>query len=254
MKRILPLFLLVLVSIAARAETPLVAVASNMTHVMQDIADNYRAGKGRRIKLTFGSSGNFTRQIQQGAPYDIFLSAAAKYADILADGDLLARPPQPYALGRIGFFIPEGSPLYQVAGLEELFERLEFGEFRRIAIANPEHAPYGVAAEQALHNGGLWVIGDRQLLIAENAAQVAQYVLSGGADTGIIPASFAHLPMITENGRYLPIPAAWHRPITQYLVLLKRAGRNSRDFYRYLNGKEAEDVLRKSGYTIIDSD
>jgi len=247
-------FLCVVVHPAAPWAAPVVAVASNMTHVMTDIAAKYQQETGKSVKLTFGSSGNFTRQIQQGAPYTIFLSAAGKYVDILQDNGLLQNPPVTYARGQIGLFIPKTSPLYKAADLHAVFNALDYDDYRRIAIANPEHAPYGVAAEQALQSGGLWAIEKKKLLIAEDAAQVAQYVLSGGVDVGIIPASFAHLPLVTENGRFIPIPADWHKPIQQYLALIKGAGGDSNDFYDYLLGNQAKNFLRNSGYTFTEKD
>lgn len=253
MRKILILIILA-VHAAAPWAAPVVAVASNMTHVMTDIAAKYRQETGKTVKLTFGSSGNFTRQIQQGAPYTVFVSAAGKYVDILQDNGLLQKPPVIYARGQIGLFIPKTSPLYKDADLHAVFNDLYYDNYRRIAIANPDHAPYGVAAEQALQSGGLWAIEKKKLLIAEDAAQVVQYVLTGGVDLGIIPASFAHLPLVNENGRFISIPADWHKPIQQYLALIKGAGADSDDFYDYLLGNQAKTLLRNSGYTFTEKD
>lgn len=251
-RRIVFFLFLSVYTAASWAEMPVVAVASNMTHVMTDIAAAYRQATGKNVKLTFGSSGNFTRQIEQGAPYTIFISAADKYVRILAGKNRLQAPPVAYARGQIGLFIPKDSPLHDAADLHAVFNSLYYGNYSRIAIANPEHAPYGVAAVQALQSGGLWAYEKDRLLIAENAAQVAQYVLSGGVDAGIIPASFAGLPIVTGNGRFIPIPPDWHAPIDQYLALLKGAGSGSRDFYRFLLGGRATGILEKSGYVIPD--
>ncbi len=249
MARILLLLILSLAVPTVSAETPLVAIASNMTHVMQEIADQYRKDSHEQIKLTFGSSGNFARQIQQGAPYDIFLSAAGKYVDILAERDLLSEAPRAYARGRIGFFIPRESRLGKLNGLKEIVNHLYYGDFQRIAYANPDYAPYGVAARQALQNGGVWAMEKKKTLIAENAAQVAQYVLSGSVDAGVIPESFARLPGIRDNGRFIAIPESWHEPITQYLVLIKGSGKNSRDFFEYLTSEQALEIVRQYGYS-----
>lgn len=246
--------LMVFFPAAALWAAPAVAVASNMTHVMTAIVAKYHSVSGKNVKITYGSSGNFTRQIEQGAPYTVFVSAAGKYVDILAGKDLLQKPAVAYARGQIGLFIPKNSQLYKAADLHAVFNALYYGEYRRIAIANPDHAPYGMAAEQALQSGGLWAIEKKRLLLATDAAQVAQYVLSGGVDVGIIPASFAHLPIVTDNGRFIPIPADWHAPIQQYLALVRGAGENSRDFYRFLLGKEARSILEQSGYTFPDQD
>ncbi|MEX2525422.1 MAG: molybdate ABC transporter substrate-binding protein [Gammaproteobacteria bacterium] len=254
MKRFLLLFILSVPAAPAWAETPLVAVASNMTHALKDIVEQYRKAEGKNVKLTFGSSGNFTRQIQQGAPYDVFLSAAESYVAILAEKKLLAGEPRAYVHGRIGFFIPDNSSLRETTNLAELFNRMHYGDYRRIAIANPEHAPYGIAAEQALQNGGVWSISKSKLMIAENAAQVAQYVLSGGVDAGIIPESFTRLPMIRKNGRFLAIPETLHQPITHYLAVLKGSGQAGKDFVTYLYGKNAMSILLKYGYSMAETE
>jgi molybdate transport system substrate-binding protein len=252
MLRIILFLVISIHSTGTLAQTTLVAVASNMTHVMTDIAARYRSISGKSVKLTFGSSGNFTRQIRQGAPYNIFLSAAEEYVDILSRNELLQQPPVAYARGQIGLFIPRDSRLYAAEDLSSVFNALYYGDYRRIAIANPEHAPYGVAAVQSLQSGGLWAVEKERLLVAENAAQVVQYTLSGGVDVGIIPASFAKLPVITEHGRFLPIPPDWHQPIQQYLALIHGAGKDSRDFYQFLLGDEARALLTKSGYVVTD--
>lgn len=252
--RFLFLFILSIITFTATAETPLVAVASNMTHVMKEITGKYRETNGKKVRLTFGSSGNFTRQIQQGAPYDIFLSAAENYVNILEEKQLLAEKPRAYVRGRIGFFIPKKSALITATNLAELFNHMYYGDYRRIAIANPEHAPYGIAAQQVLQHGGLWSIPKSKLMIAENAAQVVQYVLSGGVDAGIIPESFAGLPMIRNNGRFLPVPENLHEPITQYLALLNNSDQAGREFFAYLTGKEARSILLKSGYSPVETE
>lgn len=250
MKRFFFLFILSAAAVPVPAETPLVAVASSMTHAIKEIAEKYREKEGKNVKLTFGSSGNFTRQIQQGAPYNVFLSAAENYVTTLQAKGLLAGKPRVYVRGRIGFFIPDNSALNEAMNLVELFNRMYYGDYRRIAIANPEHAPYGIAAKQVLQNGGVWVVPKRKLMIAENAAQVMQYVLSGGVDAGIVPESFAQLPIISNNGRFLAIPENLHQPITHYLALLKGSGQPGKDFVTYLTGKDALSILMKYGYSV----
>lgn len=250
MPRYLLFFLALLYSAAPAAQTPVVAVASNMTHVMTDLAARYRQLSGHNVKLTFGSSGNFTRQIRQGAPYTVFLSADGKYVDNLYQLGLLEAAPVAYARGQIGLFLPRNSRLYSDASLAAVFNDLYFSDYRRLALANPVYAPYGVAAMQALQSGGLWALEKKQLLIAENAAQVVQYTLSGGVDAGIIPASFARLPMLQGRGRYLPLPADWHQPIQQYLALIHGADSDSRRFYDFLLGREAGTILVKAGYVV----
>ena len=233
-----------------RAETPVVAAAANMTRAMTEIADRYQAKTGEKIKLTFGSSGNFTRQIQQGAPYTLFLSADLKYADILYESNRTASKAIPFARGEIGILIPASSVLSNAADIHAIFQSLMFDQYRKIAIANPETAPYGAAAEQALQSGGLWAIPSQKMIIAENAAQVVQYGLTGAVDMAVIPSSFAVYPGFKGQGKYFPIPADWYDPINQYLVLLRGAGTSTKTFLKYLEGDEAKEIIKKYGYSL----
>lgn len=241
---------LLLNSALVRAETPVVAVAANMTHVMTEVADQYQAKTGKQIKLTFGSSGNFTRQIQQAAPYTLFLSADKKYVDILTENNLTDSKAIAFARGEIGILIPNRSVLSDATDIRSIFQSLIYGQYRKIAIANPETAPYGAAAMQALQSGGLWATSSQKTLIAENAAQVVQYGLTGSVDLAIIPSSFAIYPGLSGQGKFYPIPPSWHDPIDQYLVLLKGAGKSTRAFLNYLSSEAVKDIIKKYGYSL----
>lgn len=237
----------------AKAEDiPLVAVAANMMHVMTDVREQYIKERGSGdINLVFGSSGNFARQIVQGAPFEMFLSANRKYVNFLIHNGVEPTDYREFALGRIGYFIPNGSALSGDNSLEKISKSLVNGNFRRIAIANPEYAPYGVAAKQALQTSGLWVIEKEKLLLGENIAQAVQFTLSGSVDIGIIPFSYAVLPEIREKGRFFLIPENWHEPIIEYLVLLQKPGTTSKAFYQYLLSGKATPILKKYGYVTI---
>lgn len=250
MKLILPLFIFFVASMPAQAEkAPMFAVASNMMQVMTEILNLYGQENGKSdINLVFGSSGNFARQIIQGAPFQLFLSANKRYVNELMKNHSHVAAYREFALGRIGYFIPSGSMLSGKKNLEQIDNALENGAYRRIAIANPEFAPYGVAARQALQTAGLWVIEKKKLLMGENIAQAMQYTLSGGVDVGIVPQSFAVLPEISQKGKFFLIPEDWHDPIIEYLVLMQNAGRESREFYQYLLSGKATPILKKYGY------
>lgn len=241
-------FLSLLLSVNAllAADSTHVAVASNMSHVISEISAQYNAAT--RINLSFGSSGNFARQILQGAPYKLFISADKKYVDMLIENGYKIDASAAFARGRISIFIPNDSALQNNTSLEQVFKSLFHGHYQRIAIANPEHAPYGLAAEQALQSAGLWVIERDKLLVGENAAQAMQFALAGGVDLSIIPSSFAHLPSIIKKGKFYLIPESWHEPIQQVIVLLKGANESTRQFYHYLLSDEAKIIIRKYGY------
>jgi len=250
MKFSIPVLAFLLVFAPARAEdAPHFAVASNMMQVMTEILKQYKHDSGTGdINLVFGSSGNFMRQILQGAPFELFLSANKKYVDVLLrDGKHVAASRE-FALGHIGYFIPSGSLLSGKKNLEEINKALSNGEYRRIAFANPEFAPYGVAARQVLQTAGLWAIENEKLLLGENIAQAMQFTLAGGVDIGIVPQSFAVLPQIRDKGNFFLIPEDWHEPIIEYLVLLQDAGPQSRAFYQYLLSGKPKPILKKYGY------
>ena len=236
-------------SITMAAETPLMAVASNLTQAMTEIADHFQASSGIKVKLSFGSSGNFTRQILQGAHYQLFLSADKKSVDLLRDkGQQLFRSTE-FARGRIGFFIPTDSHLSGTTDLQSIVHAIEFEDYRRLVIANPELAPYGLAAVQALTSAGVWIIDRKKLLLGENAAQAVQFSLSGAVDIGIIPAAAAREPTVMQHCRFFPIPETWHQPIQQYLLLLSDTNPAGARFYDYLLNSESQGILIKYGYT-----
>ena len=222
---------------------------------MTEIREQYRHEQGRSdISLVFGSSGNFARQILQGAPFELFLSANKKYVDLLINNGTMPSDYRQFALGRIGYFIPHGSLLSADNSLEEINKSLVNGKYRRLAIANPEYAPYGVAARQALQTAGLWAIENDKILLGENIAQAVQFTLSGSVDIGIIPLSYAVLPGTRDKGKFFLIPENWHEPIIEYLVLLQGAGSEGKAFYQYLLSGKAAPILKKFGYVTSNTD
>jgi len=248
---VLPLFLAALCFCppAAGSDSPVIAVAANLSHPLTRIAERFAAQAGVRVRMSFGSSGNFTRQIRQGAPYELFLSADRSYADVLEAEGMTSGPATAFAMGRTGVFIPAGSILSGAMDLEGFIRLLARGAYRRIAMANPEHAPFGVAAREALQSAGVWAVERDRVLLAENAAQAVQFTFSGSVDAGIIPYSFALLPEIRDKGRFFLFPADWHHPLEQIMVLLKNAGAEARSFADFLRTETARGILEESGYS-----
>ena len=248
MQRLVLCALLCISSIVTAAEPPLVAVASNLTQVVTEIAGRFETRTGITVKLSFGSSGNFARQILQGAPFQLFLSADKKYLDMLKDeGRQLVRITE-LARGRIGFFIPSDSTLSGITDLDSIVNALEFGNYRRLVIANPDLAPYGLAARQALESAGVWIVDQEKLVLGENIAQAVQFSISGAVDIGIIPESSTLLPEVYNKGRYISIPETWHQPIQQYLALLSDVNPSAIRFYDYLMTQESREILLEYGY------
>jgi molybdate transport system substrate-binding protein len=233
----------------ARADAaPLVAAASDLQFALTDVAEAFRAETGHSIRLAMGSSGNFARQIRQGAPFQMYLSADEEFVLDLARDGFTRDDGTLYAVGRIVLIVPHGSPLMADGTLADLAAALEGGRVRRFAIANPEHAPYGRAAEQALRDAGLWEAIRPPLVFGENISQAAQFATSGNAEGGIVAYSLALAPPVAARGAHALIAEDRHAPLRQRMVLLKIAGPIAERFYDYVQQPAARAILREYGF------
>lgn len=235
------------------ADSPVVAAASSLKFALTDIAGAFERETGHRIRVSYGSSGNFRRQIARGAPFQVFLSADESYVDALANSGHALDGGTVYAVGRLSLFYPSGSEVIPDPRLRSLATLLEHGALRRFAIANPDHAPYGRAARQALVRAGLWDQVQAHLVMGENAAQATQFAMSGSTQGGIIPHSLSTVGNVAERGESALIPADWHDPVRQRMVLLKGAGKTAREFYGFMQGQTARALLRRHGFFPPDS-
>ena len=234
---------------AAYAESaPLIAVASSARFALQDIRQQFTHDTGLQVKLSFGSSGNLVSQISQGGPYQLFLSADEAYVTLLSDKGLTMGEGAVYGVGRLALFVPKSSPIKVDVELQDLRAAVDDGRLKRISIANPQHAPYGRAAKQALVTTGLWSLLQSHLVLGENVAQATQFASSGAAQGAIIAYSVAITPMIKPLGKWVLLPETWHQPLRQRMVLLKRAGKTAKAFYRYLLQPKAQQVLARYGF------
>lgn len=234
----------------ARSEAPIVAAASDLQFAVAEIAEAFRADTGLRVRLTFGSTGNFARQIRAGAPFEIFMAADEKFiADLHADGFTMDAGDL-YAVGRVVIMAPHGSQLTPDSHLDHLAELLAAGKIRRFAIANPDHAPYGMRAREALISKGLWEDLQPMMVLGENVSQAAQFALSGNAEGGIIAYALALAPQVGPRGSYALIPESWHAPLRQRMALLNGAGPVARAFYAYLQQPEAREIMTRYGFDL----
>ena len=235
---------------AARAQAPAtVAAASDLKFAIEEVAAQFERAGGARLRLVFGSSGNFYAQIRQGAPFHVFMSADEDFVFKLADAGMTLDRGRLYARGRLAIWVPQGSPLEPDGQLGDLAAALKDGRVRKFAIANPEHAPYGQRAEEALRHAGLWAAIKPRLVLGENIAQAAQFAASGSAQGGIIALSLAIAPALAGQGRHEVIPEAWHRPLLQRVVLMKDAPPAAHAFYAYLGTPQAQAVMARYGFT-----
>ncbi|ABS62460.1 molybdenum ABC transporter, periplasmic molybdate-binding protein [Parvibaculum lavamentivorans DS-1] len=232
-------------------ETPNIAAAATLQFALTDVATAFTGKTGKEVKLAFGSSGNFFRQIQQGAPFQMFLSADEGFVMGLTEKGLTANGEGDiYAVGRLVIMAGEGSPLLADGTLADLGAALEDGRLKKFAIANPEHAPYGRAAKEALDKAGLWDAIEDKLVIGENISQAAQFATSGNAQGGLIAYSLALAPEVGTRGTYALVPEDRHRPLRQRMALLKGAGETAHAFYGFMQGEEARAIMRRYGYVL----
>lgn len=244
---------LLLVAVApVRAAEPAIAAAADLQFALKEVAEQFRQATGQGVKLAFGSSGNFTHQLLQGAPFELFLSADEQYIFQLADKGLSSDRGTLYAIGRVVLFAPQGSPLRVDEQLQDLRAALADGRVKRFAIANPEHAPYGRAARAVLQHAGLWDAIQPKLIYGENAAQAMQFAASGSSQGGIVPLSLSKAPEIARLGQFALLPAQWHaeQPLRQRMVLMKTAGPVARDFYAYLQQSAARAIFTRYGFVL----
>lgn len=254
MKRALALFILGCTLAApcagSAADVPAVAAAADLAFALPEIAAAFKRDTGREVKLSFGSSGNFARQVAEGAPFELFLSADERYVEQLREQGRTDGGGALYAVGRIVLFVPKGSPVSADPELRDLAQALVDGRLKKLAIANPEHAPYGRAAREALESAGLWARVKDRLVLGENASQAAQFATTGGAQAGIIPLSLALAPSVAGRGSHALLPESMHRPLRQRMVLIKGAGETARAFHDYLQQPAARAVLARNGFTL----
>ena len=233
----------------ALAQSLTVAVASDLQSALPAIVSQFEKDTGQRIRLTFGSSGNFFTQIQNGAPSTSFsrristIRNASKPRGQAERGSLYE-----YATGRIVLWTRNDSGIDVRRGLTVLAD----ARVRRIAIANPEHAPYGRAAVAALRHEGLYERVQEKFVLGENISQAAQFAQSGSADVGVLALSLALSPTLKSSGTYVDIPESWYPPIEQAAVVLASSRQKplARQFIDYLKKPDSLRILQSYGFAV----
>jgi molybdate transport system substrate-binding protein len=232
----------------AAAQAPLrIAAASDLQAVMPALAARFERETGHKPDVSYGSSGNFFAQIQNGAPFDLFFSADVEYPKRLESSGLTVPGTLvEYAAGRIVLWSRSDATLDLARGLAVLADP----RVRRIAIANPAHAPYGRAAVAALRHEQLYDRVRGKFVLGENISQAAQFVESGNADAGLIALSLALAPGMRTTGRYIDIPASYHPPIEQAAVVLRssRQPDAARQFLAFLQRPDSQRALQDAGF------
>ena len=225
-----------------------VAGAADLTFAFNEIAKDFEKETGVKVVLSLGSTGMLTRQIEHGAPFDIFFAANSKYIDELEKGGyVIPDTVALYAVGRVVLAVNRASGV-KAASLEDLLDP----KIKKVAIANPAHAPYGVAAMEALKSAGLWEALKSKLVYGENVRQTLQFIQTGNAETGIVALSVADLPEIS----YTLIDAKLHNPIRQAAAVVKTTGdeKRAREFIKYVLGPKGRPIMHKYGFVLPEED
>ena len=243
-----------LVAAPAAAQAPAIAAAADLKFALAELADRFKAATGREVRVAFGSSGNFTQQIENGAPFELFLSADEGYVERLAAKGLTRDAGVLYAIGRVVLFVPAGSPLKADPTLVDLRAAIGDGRLKRFAIANPEHAPYGRAARETLQAAGLWDVIRPALVLGENVAQATQFAAGGNAQGGIVASALTKTPEVARLGTAVLLPASMHTPLRQRMVLLRNAGPVAAEFFAWLQTKPAREVFVRHGFALPGED
>ena len=226
-----------------------IAAAADLQFALDDVIRGFRQAHPEiDVSPTYGSSGNFYSEIRNQAPFDVFLSADIEYPRKLAqEGFAESGSLFTYGVGRVVVWVPEQSPL-DVARLQ--IHALEADSVKHIAIANPQHAPYGRAAEAAMRSLGVYDRVASKLVLGENIAQTLQFVQSGAADVGIVALALALAPTTRAHGRYWEIPLDAYPKIEQAGVVLTHAkdAPDARAFCAYLQSAAARERLKEYGF------
>lgn len=226
-----------------------VAAASDLQAAMPEIAARFQKETGKTVKLIYGSSGNFFQQLQNGAPFDVFFSANLDYARKLEAAGL-TEPGSfyQYATGKIVIWVANDSKVDISSGLQSLLNP----SIKKIAIANPQHAPYGQAAVAAMKKENVYDKVAGKFVLGENIAQTASFVVSGSADAGIVALSLALSPNMKDKGRYTEIPDAEYPPIEQACVILKSSLQKdvAKSFVNFIGTSAVADLFRAYGFAV----
>ena len=232
------------------ASSPLIAAAASWRPPLEEIVRLFESTSGQRVRVSYGATGNLVRQIEAGAPFEVFLAADEASVNRLETAGLTDGPGRVLARGEIVFAVAKSSSLALDDALAGLRAAAAAGAIRRLAIANPELAPYGRAAREALQKAGIWEELQTRIALAENIGQAAQFVASGAADAGFIAKSSAVTAELRDVLRWTAVRGDWYQPINQRMAVLKTASAGGRAFAAFLGSPQAREVLERSGFTV----
>jgi molybdate transport system substrate-binding protein len=231
-------------SVTSASDELTVAAASDLTPAFEEIGREFEAANKTKVVFMFGSTGLLTKQIENGAPVDLFAAANVSYVDQLDQKGLIIPDSKAvYARGRITLWTSDTSDI-RLQGIADLARP----EVMRIAIANPDHAPYGLAAKQALESVGIWDRVQPKLVYGDNIRQTLQYAETGNVDVAIVALSLS----VQSHGRWTLIPEQLHQPIDQGLGIIKttKNEKAALAFAAFLTGPQGQAIMKKYGLSL----
>lgn len=234
---------------SADAEELKIAAASDLNFAIKEIVAEFEKTTGNHVKLSLGSSGNFYAQIQNGAPFDLYFSADIGYPKKLDEAGLIVPGSlYRYAVGRIVLWTNHTAHRDVSRGLEVLRDPA----IKKIAIANPKHAPYGRAAVAAMEHFKVYEQAKDRLVMGENISQAAQFIQSGACDIGIIALSLALAPTMKTAGTYWEIPSDAHPPLEQGAAILKLSKQQeiAKQFVEFMQAKQGQEIMTRYGFAL----
>lgn len=234
---------------AAALDLP-VAAAASLRVALDEIAQLFEKSSGSKIKISYGATGNLVRQIEEGAPFELFLAADEASVARLEKNGKTDGAGSALVDGRLAIVVPKGSPVTADPSLEGLKKALADGKVKHVSIANPELAPYGKAAREALQKAGLWDQVQPLLVQGENIGQAAQYVTTGAAEVGLVAQSLLFAPDVASKVDQAAVDTSFYLPIRQAMAVLKNASATTKSFHEFLKSKEAAAVFEKNGFSI----
>lgn len=227
-----------------------VAAAADLSSALKDIGDGFEKKTGVHVKLSFGASGALTQQIENGAPFDVFFSADMDYPrQLVRDGQADGSTLYQYAVGKLVLWVPADSPLdVEHKGMNVLLDP----SVKKISIANPQHAPYGRAAVEALKHAGFYDRLADKIVMGENVSQAAQFAESGNTQAGFVALAHAIVPAMQGKGKYWEVPADYYAPLAQGVIVISRSPhrKEAAQFLEYIKTKPAAQIFQKYGFTI----
>ena len=229
-------------------QTTSVAVAANMKDAFTEIYSAFKAGGKPDIRVAYGSSGNFTTQILNGAPFNLFISADEHFPLELYKQGKAVDQGKVYAIGKIALIASSASGIPLSKDKGEIARA--FTKANKIAIAKPELAPYGKAAIEYLKTEGLWDLAKDKLVYGDNISAATMFVATGAADIGFTSLSLARAPQISQQTHYLLLSDSLYEPIKQRMVLMKNSPQDAIDLYQFMQSPSAKDILVRHGYSV----